>query len=129
VLILGCVRSFTYAIRWNDRLEFYRNSLDEQPESIRLYMLLASEYTSRRQFEEAERVIARGREMLPEYWEIWTHSGVIAMEQQKFDEAQRYFERAMEINPSHRIQGWMDHLSERRAAATTTTTRPAPPGR
>lgn len=115
-LALASIRTFTYTARWNDRLNFYEKCLAEQPNSIRLYMLLAAEYMDRGRFADAERVLAAGRQMLGEYWEIWVHSGVAAMRQNKFDLAQQYFDHAMSIRPSVRIEKWMLELEKRRAA-------------
>ncbi len=123
-LILASVRTFTYTLRWNNALEFYRTSLAEQPKSIRLYMLLTSEYLSRGQFDQAERTVKAGRDMLPEYWEIWLHSGVVAMKQGDFAEAQRDFEHAVNIRPSFSILRWMDELQKQRTA-TQPATAPA----
>ena len=119
VLILASTRSFTYALRWNDELVFYKTSLDEQPKSIRLYMLLASEYTARGDLGAAERVVRTGTEFLPEYWEIWVHSGQVKMLQCRFDEAHADFDRAGNIRPSMKIQAFMEENEKRRKAATT----------
>ena len=55
VIALYALRSITYAAAWNDRLSFYDISLREQPDSIRLHILLANEYRLRGQFDEAAR--------------------------------------------------------------------------
>lgn len=126
LIVLGSLRSYTYARRWNDKLEFYKTCLEEQPKSIRLHMLLASEYQARGQLAEAERVVRAGTEVLPEYWEIWVHYALVMMQQERFDEAQKYLDHAMNIRPSMRIQAWMESLDRRRkAAATRAATAPA----
>jgi protein O-mannosyl-transferase len=113
-LILASVRTYTYAAQWNDRLEFYKTSLEQQPNSIRLYMLVTSEDLSQGRLDDAQRVVAEGRAMLPEYWEIWLQSGVVAMQRGEFDQAQKYFDRAMQIQPSLKTQGWMEKLAKAR---------------
>jgi hypothetical protein len=120
VTLLASVRSYEYARRWNDKLEFYRSCLAEQPGSIRLYMLLTSEHLARGQLDDADRVVKAGARMLPEYWEIWLQCGVVAMERGEWDEAQKYFDISMDIRPSIKTDAWMTELSRRRAA-----TRPA----
>jgi hypothetical protein len=120
---LASVRAVTYARRWNDRLEFYRISLAEQPQSIRLYMLLASEHLARGQIDQADQVAKAGARMLPEYWEIWLQCGVVAMERQRWEEAQRYFDISMNIRPSIKTQAWMQELDKRRAATQPATQR------
>jgi hypothetical protein len=114
------LRSFSYARRWNDRLGFYQTCLRQQPQSIRLYMLLSLEHLSRGQLEAAERVAQAGARVLPEYWEIWIVCAKVAMERQQWDEAQKYLDIAMNIRPSMKTQYWMEELARRRAA-----TRPA----
>jgi hypothetical protein len=119
LVILGSVRSVTYARRWNDRLSFYRISLREQPRSIRLYLLLTSEHLSRHELDEADRVAARACDELPEYWEVWVSRSTVAMEQGKFDDAQQYLDRAAQTRgaPLGRITGFMKRVQERRDAA------------
>jgi hypothetical protein len=125
LVILFSVRSFAYSRRWNDKLEFYKTCFQEQPQSIRLCMLVVSEYEARKQFGEAERMARIGRETLPEYWEIWVQSAVVAMDQGKFDEADQFLLHADKIRPSPRIHAWMEHLNElRKAAATLPATQP-----
>jgi len=116
VLALGSVRSFTYARRWNDRLGFYQISLAENPRAIRLYLLLTSEYLARNQPQLAAEVAARGTDELPEYWEVWVSRAVVAMEQGRYDDAQRYLDiaAATERVPLGRIAGFMSRLQERR---------------
>ncbi|WP_428936749.1 glycosyltransferase family 39 protein [Fontivita pretiosa] len=131
-LVPGSIRTVTYAARWNDRLEFYRKSLEEQPQSIRLVMLLAAEYAARGQLDEAEQVVRRGTEMLPEYWDIWKQCGVIAMMRRDWEEAGRCFDKAANIRPSAGILAAKAELEAQRLAAqqraatapaTTSTTR------
>jgi hypothetical protein len=117
VLVLASARTFTYARLWNDKLVFYRTALENQPGSIRLYMLLASEYAARGQWADAERVVREGTEMLPEYWEIWLHRGDIAMRQGKWDEAQKYFDISMNIRPSIKTEQFIRELANRRKEA------------
>jgi hypothetical protein len=114
-LLLACLRTFTYAARWNDKLQFYKTSLAEQPDSIRLYMLVTAEEIARGDLDDAQRVVTQGREMLPEYSEIWLQSGVVAMERGEYDQAQAYFDHAMQIHPSMKVEGWMEKLQQRRA--------------
>jgi hypothetical protein len=119
VVLTASVRTITYAARWNNDLEFYRISSQEQPKSIRLYMLQASAYQSRGQLEQAERVLAQARSVLPNYWEIWFQSALIAMDQGKFSEAQQDIDRAMQIRPSPKGQFFMNELEKRRQRAAT----------
>ncbi|HWP41002.1 MAG TPA: glycosyltransferase family 39 protein [Tepidisphaeraceae bacterium] len=124
-LVLASIRTVSYAARWNDRLEFYRRSLQEQPQSIRLVMLLAAEYAARGQLDEAEQVVRHGTRMLPEYWDIWKQRGVIAMMRGDWEEAARCFDIAANIRPSAGILGAKAELeAQRRAAEQKTATTP-----
>jgi predicted Zn-dependent protease len=100
-------------------LSFYQISLREQPGSIRLCLLLTSEHLSRHELAEAERVAARACDELPEYWEVWVSRSMVAMEQGKFEEAQRYLDRAAQTRgaPLGRIGGFMKRVQERRDTA------------
>ncbi len=128
LVILGAWRSFTYALRWNDRLSFYQISLREQPRAIRLYLLLIVEQMNRGNLDEAERLAVEASRQLPEYWGVWEALGNVAILQQRFDDADRYFMRAMEIpgNPSVRIARWMTRVQQLRDASTRPSTAPAP---
>src|SRR5207245_2908819 len=82
IVVLASMRSFTYARRWNDRLNFYRQSLAEQPMSAQLYMLTAGEYSRLGQHIAAEAVIARAVEVFPDSWHVWARRAINAMVQQ-----------------------------------------------
>ena len=128
VLVLACLRSFSYARRWNDRERFYVTSLREQPGSIRLYLLLTSEYLSQGRLQDAERLAEEASRRLPDYWEVWIARANVAMERGDFAEAERLLLRAMEtpLAPKPRVVRWMMLLEQRKGAGgpTTSTSRP-----
>jgi hypothetical protein len=63
--------------------------------------------------------------VLPNYWEIWLQSALIAMDRGKFDEAQKDIDQAMQIRPSPKGQMFQDALDKRRLkAATNPSTQP-----
>jgi hypothetical protein len=129
VLILACLRSFSYARRWNDRERFYVTSLREQPRSIRLYLLLTSEYLGQGRLDDAARLAEEAPQRLPDYWEVWIARANVAMERGEFAEAERLLLRAMDTPraPTARVARWMMLLEHRRSAtrpATTTTAEP-----
>jgi hypothetical protein len=74
IVLLGAMRSFTYARRWNDRQQFYQWSIENQPRSVRLYALLWNEYASRGDWAGAAGVAARCRAAAPECWEAYVMS-------------------------------------------------------
>jgi protein O-mannosyl-transferase len=115
VLLLASVRTVSYAARWTDRLALYEYSLEQQPRSIRIHMLVISELQSRGRLEEAEQSAARAREVEPQYWSIWVQSALIAMELGKFDEAEAFLTRAMELSPQPGIAAMREDIPQRRA--------------
>jgi len=114
ILIATSLKTFSYARRWNDRLSFYQTALEEQPRSIRLYMLTASELMSQKRLDEAADVVARGRELMPDYHEIWIQSGVIALEAGKLDDADAYLDHALQLKPGFKAGAWKDKVAQRR---------------
>ncbi len=118
-IVLGGIRSATYASRVSDRLRFYQLAHEEQPRSIRLYITLAGEYLKRGMLQQAETVARHERQFMPEYYQVWLQSGQIAMEMHRFDEARSYLERATKMQPEN-MQGWLDLLERRRRAFEST---------
>jgi tetratricopeptide (TPR) repeat protein len=121
LLIALSARTITYAARWNDRQSFYEYSIARQPNSIRLRMLFIAELENQRKFDEADRVAAEAREILPEYDEIWIQSADIASERGDFDRAEEYLNHAMKIRPSNKAAGRLQQLYDQRAAAKPTS--------
>jgi hypothetical protein len=121
-IVGGSMQTFSYARRWNDRLTFYAWAAQQQPQAIRLHMLLMGELKEQGRLAEAAAEAERARALLPEYDEIWIHSADIAMAEGHWEEAQRYLDRAMQLRPSLKTQGWMENLTKRRAAATQAAT-------
>ncbi|MBC8109224.1 MAG: hypothetical protein H7Z14_21740 [Anaerolineae bacterium] len=122
VIVLFSVRTITYAGRWNDRRSFYEYSIAHQPDSIRLRMLLIAELQREKKLDEADRVAADARALLPEYDEIWIQSADLASARGEFDRAEEYLNRAMTIRPSNKAAGRLQQLYEERAKAATQPT-------
>jgi hypothetical protein len=120
LLILLGVRSFTYARSWNDRLIFYQQNLVRKPGSVRLQLLIISEYLDRKNFDEAERLAAELTRRFPDYWESWIARANVAMERGQFDAAHEYLMTASRTPraPMNRVVRWMMLLEQKRAAAT-----------
>jgi hypothetical protein len=121
------LRATTYAARWNDRLTFYERSVQEQPRSARLRVLLALELIDRRDFDRARRVIDEGLDVAPDYWKLWTVAARIAIEQGRFTTVPAMMERAWELKPFPGDMMFLEDLfadrRERARATTTPTTR------
>jgi hypothetical protein len=129
LLTLGSIKTFTYARRWNDRLTFYEQSLEEQPRSAQLYILTAGELAAHHDYPAADAVLARGAAVFPDAWHVWMWRAMVAMDADRLDDATRYLRRSFELSPNPVVMGVAKRLDELKAArqaatapATTTTT-------
>jgi hypothetical protein len=112
-VMLGAVRTVTYAARWNDRGRFYERSLAEQPRSAQLRLLLVDELQARARearargdeaaargaLERAAAILEEGRRIAPEYYGIWTESAQTSFELGDVAAADRFVGRAAELAP------------------------------
>jgi len=142
VLVLMSIRTVTYAARWNDRLTFYERSLAEQPKSAQLHILVVDELQARARDAHARGaemeargyllrsadVLAHAREVAPAYYKIWTESVETSHELGELDAAERFLERAEDLEPGAPAVGyWRTRLVDEqdRAKRGGTTTAPA----
>jgi hypothetical protein len=77
VLSLGALRTFTYLRHWNDRDAFYTYSLEQQPRSIQICMLVGYCNYEEGKLDDARRVLSRGEELAPGYWQLWKMSAAV----------------------------------------------------
>ena len=126
VLALACVRTFTYAARWNDRLAFLQSQVRAQPRSVRLHLLLADEWIRRENYEQADKVMEAARAVQPDYWRVWGQSATVALLLGDTDRAERLALRAQEIDPIFRMSQIWTLIEERRAATRPATTATSP---
>jgi hypothetical protein len=128
LLLAWGMRTVTYAARWNDRLAFYERSVEENPRSARLRVLLANELIARRDFAAARRVIGGGLEVAPDYWKLWVLAARVAIEQGRLTPVPAMIDRAWELDPfPPEVNAVEDLLNKRRRdvpVTTRTTTRP-----
>jgi len=99
-IALACVRTFTYARLWNDRLNWARATLEQQPGSIRLHLLLADEWQRRGHLDQAAHVVAGAARIAPDYWFIWYRAAQIAIERGRFNQASADLDRLVELDPA-----------------------------
>ncbi len=121
LLLLGSLRTFTYARLWNDKIRLFETTLAHHPDSIRLYLLLANEYRDHGQYAKAKAVLDRAAEHLPNYWEIWLQAGVNALKAGDLDDAERYILRAMKLQPGPATSYWLTQIEARRATTRAAT--------
>lgn len=100
LLVLGSLRSVTYARRWNNRLAFYEYSLKNQPKSVRCYLLVGMELMQQGKLEQAADVMQRAKGVEPDYWAVWTGAFDIAIKRHRPDEAQVDLDKAWKIVPN-----------------------------
>jgi len=116
LLVLGGVRTVSYAARWNNRYQFYLTSLAEQPRSVRLYELVISEDINSGDLKEAARLAAEGRRVAPDYWNIWSVSGQIAEKQGDLDTAYTMYKTAFKLEPLVATQSMLKRVEAARRA-------------
>jgi hypothetical protein len=103
IIILLSVRTVTYAWQWNDRLRLYEYTLARQPESLRLHLLLAEELKEHEQYDRAEEILARARQMQPDYFKLWIDSGHNQAAKGDRRQAFKFLLEAKNLRPS--VQG------------------------
>lgn len=119
LLVLGSVRTVSYAAKWNDRLSFYEYSVKQQPGSARLRIILADEYRARGQVEKAQQINADAQAILPEFSEVWIQAGKIALELKQTELAGKYFAKAMELQPTERAATGLQLVPQTQPATTS----------
>lgn len=123
-IVISClfaVRSFTYALRWNDKLGFYIYSAEVEPRSLKASQLAMQEYLDRGDLDQAEAWANRALLIMPDNDDAILRLAVVKIERGEFDEADRLINRAEHLNPAGKAGAYRQVLEERRAA-----TRPAP---
>jgi hypothetical protein len=126
VLALACVRTYTYAARWNDRLAFLQSQARAQPRSVRIRLVLADEWIRRSEFARADEVMAAARAVQPDYAKVWFQSAVVAYHLDQLDRADRFLRRAIEIDPVHSMSSLRRMIDERRASTRPMRATSAP---
>ena len=132
LLLLGAARTVSYAVTWNQRLGFYQRSLDQQPRSTRLAMLLAWEQRRLGLLTRSRATLDYARQQTPDYWDVWRFSAMVALEQGDLPAARRFLRRTFEIRPelpTGDLNAQIDRAETAREArqAERAATRPATP--
>jgi hypothetical protein len=119
------VRAWTYADHWRDRLSFYERSVRENPASVRLRVLLATELIDRHRLDDANDVVSQGLRLVPEYWGLWSLSARVAIEQGRLDDANVALKRAWQNRPFiPELLGLQERLDQKRRATTQPASHP-----
>jgi tetratricopeptide (TPR) repeat protein len=99
LLCLGCVRTWTYVERWNNRDAFYEYSLRQQPKSLMIHILLADADYDDNQLATAARIMDEAESLYPGYWESWKMSALIDEKAGDWPKAARDWKRSFDLHP------------------------------
>lgn len=115
----GAARTIAYVSRFDDRLELYERSVMEQPRSVRLRLLLASELVQRHRLEAAADAAADAIAVQPDYHEAYLMAAVVEMERGNLDAADRFVDQALaapSVKHPGKIAALREKIAQRRAA-------------
>jgi hypothetical protein len=131
-IVLLSARTVTYAARWNDQVTLFEQAIAQEPDSIRLYLLLAEEQQRHGDLPAARRTLARARAVLPTYYRIWLDSARLEMDARDYGAALRFAVEGQRLKPTiigtqligTIMQKWS--TSQPSTAATAPAPAPAP---
>jgi len=127
VILLGasCLRSYTYARQWNDRDGVYAYSLAQQPASARIQLLTAEIARQEGRLDDARQILAQGRNIIPDYWQLWLHSGAVEEDAGNYAAAVEDYRKTFDLHPSNAVGAcWARAQQElRHSLATSRSTR------
>ena len=121
LLVLGCLRTWTYVQKWNDRNAFYQYCLSVQPKSLKLHLLLAHADYEKGQLSDARRIMDDAEAIYPGYWELWRMSAMIEQKAGNWHAAVADWRRTFALRPSMPIEAQLGNAMEmlqKRQAAT-----------
>jgi tetratricopeptide (TPR) repeat protein len=122
LLALACLRTWTYVYRWNDRDEFYRYSLIQQPRSLAVHLLAAYVDYEENKLPEARRITADANSIYADDWQMWKMAALIDEKLGDWPQATADWKRAFELYPSAGLnEQWaraMGMASRQRTATT-----------
>jgi tetratricopeptide (TPR) repeat protein len=123
LLCLGCLRTFTYVQRWNDRDDFYRYSLLQQPRSLKLHLLLSFADYEENKLMESRQIMEDAEAIYPDYWQLWKMTALIDEKENKWPQAVNDWKRAFDLYPDGSMQALWAHAMKM-AAGQRAATKP-----
>jgi hypothetical protein len=120
VLILGSIRTVTYAARWNNRSEFYRTSQAAQPRSVRLSILVGQELESEGRYDDAAKIAEAAAAETPDYWNIWYLCGLIEEDRHDYPKALSMYNKAFDLQKAVALQNRITLLKHKMMPNATT---------
>lgn len=127
-LILGCLRTWTYIEKWNNRDEFYAYSLQQQPMSLKMYLLMAHADFEENKFAQARELTDKAIAIYPGYWELWKLSALIDVQTNDWDRAVTDWQKAFDLEPSESLVAQLEiAMGMRNKLHATTRNQNEPP--
>jgi len=104
---LGALRTFSYLRHWNDRDTFYTYSLEQQPRSVQIHMLVGYCAYEEGRLDDARAVLSRGEQLAPDYWQLWKMSAAVEEQTGNWAAAVADYRRAFDTaqNPAAVVEG------------------------
>lgn len=128
VIGLFAAHTVTYALQWNNPTALYRTAISHHPRAIQLYLLLAQERQRQGDSAGAGRILAKARDLEPNYYRAWLISAQAALDANDPQSAYQFAARSFDLKPTMEGQALMQRA--RRAMATSrprAVTRPRSP--
>jgi tetratricopeptide (TPR) repeat protein len=101
--LIHLARIYTYLNRVEDCFSLLEEASKRNPNSFLILSSLAEFYSWSREREKAFEVSQKALRLNPHYLGGWVISGMAKYEQHKYDDAIKYFEKALEIEPENKI--------------------------
>jgi len=100
ILLLACVRTWTYVEHWNNRDEFYEYSLIQQPKSLEIHLLVSNADYRKDRLSDARRVASDAESIYPGFWALWQMSALIDEKAGDWRQASSDWKEAFDLYPS-----------------------------
>lgn len=117
IVVMCCVRSVTYAVRWNDRLGFYTYAAGVEPRSLKAVQLAMQEYLDRGEFASAKVWGERALEISPNSDDAMLRLAMVHIELGTYDVAEQLIDQAQHLNPAGNASVYRETLEQRRKRA------------
>ena len=121
ILLLACLRTWTYVRRWNDRDSFYQYSLIQQPKSLAIHLLGADADYEENKMSDARRIAGEAEAIYADDWQMWKMSALIDEKLNDWPQAAAHWKRAFDLYPTVGLSERWGHamaMESRRCAAT-----------
>jgi tetratricopeptide (TPR) repeat protein len=126
LVILGCVRTWTYIEKWNSRDSFYEYSFAQQPESVKLALLVSWVDYEQGRWNQAQEILDRQILRHRDYAELWSRSAMVAEARCDWQTAALDWKRSFDLQPSMAAEAKMMNarqmLEKQRSATRSAAT-------